>query len=52
MFDYYFPNLKKSHEFHLFKKLYEKILNPTPALLQSYFFEFIDLDKSKQIKIY
>lgn len=52
MFYYYFPSL--SEQKNIFESFYEKIANlkVTPALLQNYFFEFIDQPIEKLLKIY
>lgn len=59
MFYYYLRDLKKHDdgvgaEDSVFEAFYEKVapMKPTPALLQSYFFEFVDLPLDEQVKIH
>lgn len=52
MFYYYFPDLESSPQ--VFEKFYEKIngFSPSPALLQNFFFDFIDKSIEEKMKIY
>jgi hypothetical protein len=53
MFYYYFPDLKAPQHAHIFGAFYEKIktIRVSPALLQNYFFDFIDYATEDKIKI-
>jgi hypothetical protein len=53
MFYYYFPDLKNELYAHIFNSFYEKIKNirVSPALLQNYFFEYIDMATEDKIKL-
>jgi hypothetical protein len=48
MFVYFLPALEKEHE--IFEAFYEKLagMRVSPALLQNYLFEFVDLPPEKQ----
>ena len=53
MFYYYFPDLKEEKYTHIFNTFYEKTksLKVSPALLQNYFFDFLDLPPEEKTKI-
>jgi ATP-dependent 26S proteasome regulatory subunit len=51
MFYYYFPDLENNPD--IFEKFYEKVneFSPSPALLQNFFFDFIDKSLEEKKKI-